>query len=262
MSYNLDRMTLPSKPNVSLAIETSGHASSVALGVDNQIVGIGNIAQKRHAVDLVPTIDQLFKDNDLTPPDLTEIYISVGPGSFTGLRIGIAVAKLLSRTTNAKIVGVPTIDSLAYGLAHLDPATLPNLVAVMLNIKDDTGWANLYQKSPASPTGWAPLLTSGLFTLDTLKAHTPPSAPIALIALIAEILPETIQAAPDPAAALAALNISQLPHELTLSSASSIWHLGHAMAARNLFTDPLLIAPIYARQPEAVTLWNKRHGEP
>jgi tRNA threonylcarbamoyladenosine biosynthesis protein TsaB len=259
--YNLPRMTSPLlKPQVSLAIETSGHASSVALGIADSIVSVGEIAQRRHAVDLVPTIDRLFKDHALAPKDLSEIYISIGPGSFTGLRIGIAVAKLLARTTNAKIVAVPTIDSLAHGLAQVPHNTLPDLVAIMLNIKDDTGWANLYQKPSAPNQPWHPLLPSGLlpFSAITAKSAASPSP----IGLIAEVLPESIESAPDPSAALAALNILPLPAELSISHAQSIWHIARAMSTQNLFTDPLLIAPIYARQPEAVTLWNKRHGEP
>lgn len=254
MPYNLQRMNVPAKPLVSLAIETSGHDSSVALGIGDAIAAIGRIQQKRHAVDLVPTIDNLFKDNALTPSDLSEIYISIGPGSFTGLRIGITVAKLLARTTGAKIVAVPTLDSLAYGLSHADHPPLPDVVAIMLNIKNETGWANLYL---SSPSGWAPSLASGLFTLSTLKEHA--STPLGLIA---EILPESIESAPDPAAALSALNIRHLPQDLTLSQASSVWHIGRQMASQGLFTDPLSIAPLYAREPEAVTLWNKRHGEP
>jgi tRNA threonylcarbamoyladenosine biosynthesis protein TsaB len=266
-------MNVTAKPLVSLAIETSGHDSSVALGIGDEIAAIGRIAQKRHAVDLVPTIDALFKDNALTPADLCEIYISIGPGSFTGLRIGITVAKLLARTTSAKIVAVPTVDALAYGLHAIE--NLPNHIAILLNIKNNTGWGSLYSHTRR---GYEPCIGKvGLITLDELlHAHNTGAGlnynamPMEIgddlsprgLGLICEILPESIESTPDPAAQLTRLGVTRLPHELTLSQASSVWHVGRDMAHRGQFTDPLHIAPLYAREPEAVTLWNKRHGEP
>ena len=70
---------------------------------------------------LVPEIDQLLKKHDLTLPQIDLIAIGVGPGSFTGLRIGVVTAKTLAYATGAKVVGIDTFDNVvcqAIGWSH------------------------------------------------------------------------------------------------------------------------------------------------
>src|SRR5688572_5406356 len=58
-------------------------------------------------------IDRLCREQGIGPKDLAELYLSIGPGSFTGLRIGVTLAKTMSLTTGVKIVAVPTVNVLA-----------------------------------------------------------------------------------------------------------------------------------------------------
>src|ERR1051325_7330032 len=93
-----------------LAIETSGRIGSVAL-VDET----GAIKERefphglQHAAGLIPLIDELCSARGWKPADLREVYVSAGPGSFTGLRIGITLSKTLAFVTGAKLVAVPTM---------------------------------------------------------------------------------------------------------------------------------------------------------
>ena len=73
-----------------LAIETSGKLGSVAITEDGIVLAEDTFAHGlKHAAEMVPRIDHLLKAAGWQPADVREIYVSVGPGSFTGLRIGI-----------------------------------------------------------------------------------------------------------------------------------------------------------------------------
>src|SRR5579864_5989127 len=97
-----------------LAIETSGRVGSVALAEDARVVAEDEFPHGlQHAAEMLPRIDRLCRDHGWGPADLKELYISAGPGSFTGLRIGVTLAKTLAFATGAKIVAVPSVDVLA-----------------------------------------------------------------------------------------------------------------------------------------------------
>src|SRR4051812_14993677 len=96
-----------------LAIETSGRIGSVAL-IDGDSIEEAEFPHGlKHAAGLIPLIDRLCRERNLCPTDLSELYVSVGPGSFTGLRIGITLAKTLAFATGAKLLAVPTLRVLA-----------------------------------------------------------------------------------------------------------------------------------------------------
>jgi tRNA threonylcarbamoyladenosine biosynthesis protein TsaB len=67
----------------------------------------------RHTVELMPRVVRLLGQQGITPADLTGLVVSLGPGSFTGLRIGLSVAKGLALALHKPIVGVPTLDAVA-----------------------------------------------------------------------------------------------------------------------------------------------------
>ena len=103
------------KNNVSLAIETSSRGGGVALGADGLLKdAIQFDASARHATQLLCHIDELFKRAGAARRDLKELYVSTGPGSFTGLRIGITVARTLGQLIEGlQIVAVPTAEAVA-----------------------------------------------------------------------------------------------------------------------------------------------------
>jgi tRNA threonylcarbamoyladenosine biosynthesis protein TsaB len=98
-----------------LAIDTSNQSLGVALVRDNEIVGeiVTNIA-KNHSVRLMPAIDYLMKELTITPEQLDMIAVAKGPGSYTGVRIGLTTAKTLAWSLNIPIVGVSSLEVLAF----------------------------------------------------------------------------------------------------------------------------------------------------
>lgn len=99
-----------------LAIDTSNYALGVALLEEDQVLGeyITNL-KKNHSVRIMPAIQTLMKDCERVPSDLTKIVVAKGPGSYTGVRIGVTIAKTLAWTLNIPLVGISSLEVLASG---------------------------------------------------------------------------------------------------------------------------------------------------
>ena len=97
-----------------LAIDTSTMISTVTISEDDKIIGDFNVnQQKTHSESLVPMIETLLDLLGLSIKDIDLFAISKGPGSFTGLRIGMTVAKTLAQVNNKPIVSISTLKALA-----------------------------------------------------------------------------------------------------------------------------------------------------
>ncbi|MGP4108032.1 tRNA (adenosine(37)-N6)-threonylcarbamoyltransferase complex dimerization subunit type 1 TsaB [Virgibacillus sp. L01] len=98
-----------------LAMDTSNQVLGIALLKDNKLIGkvVTNI-KRNHSVRLMPAIDQLMRDVDMTPDQLDKIVVAKGPGSYTGVRIGLATAKSMAWALDIPIVGVSSLKVLAY----------------------------------------------------------------------------------------------------------------------------------------------------
>ena len=99
-----------------LAIETTGKFGSVSL-IDNKGTAIGYLETTdpmSHLKNLIPMIKKLLEDAGIEKKQLTHVAVSVGPGSFTGIRIGVSTARALCQCLNIPAVAVPTLDSFLY----------------------------------------------------------------------------------------------------------------------------------------------------
>ena len=111
-----------------LAIDTSTRSVGLALYNGVQILNETMwISQDYHTVELAPAIVDALQKNGLEARDLCAVAVATGPGSFTGLRIGLALAKGLTIVRHIPLIGIPTLDSLAVGQP---PSDLP-LAAVL-----------------------------------------------------------------------------------------------------------------------------------
>ncbi|MBR7149188.1 MAG: tRNA (adenosine(37)-N6)-threonylcarbamoyltransferase complex dimerization subunit type 1 TsaB [Firmicutes bacterium] len=109
-----------------LAIETTGAKASAALMDEAGKITIqGSDETMNHLQHLIPMIQQLMTNCALSINDITGILVSEGPGSFTGIRIGMATAKGLAQALNVPIVGVPTLRSFAYHFQRTDVIACP-----------------------------------------------------------------------------------------------------------------------------------------
>lgn len=118
-----------------LAIDTSSKNATVAIAEDEKkLIELNNADEKTHSQKLMPMIDEAFKKTNLSLDDINLIACCLGPGSFTGVRIGIATAKAFSDSKNIPTVGINSLEELAYNLN-----TTGNICALI-----DAGHDNVY----------------------------------------------------------------------------------------------------------------------
>lgn len=112
-----------------LSIDTSSNLCSVAILEDNQTIEELIIDDnKTHSQNLMPLIQNLFVKSNIGLPSINLIACNKGPGSFTGIRIGIATAKAIAEVANIPVIGISSLDCLAYNV--------PNATGVICSLID------------------------------------------------------------------------------------------------------------------------------
>ena len=109
-----------------LNLETASPVCSVALSRNGQLIGFReSSADKSHATRLTLFIQELSGEFHIATDDLDAISLSMGPGSYTGLRIGASVAKGMSYASGKPLIGIPTLQALAQGFVERHAMEIP-----------------------------------------------------------------------------------------------------------------------------------------
>ncbi len=129
-----------------LAIDTSSKICGVTI-VENEkvLIKLINDDEKTHSVKLMPMIDKAFKDTNLSLDDISLLACCIGPGSFTGVRIGIATIKAFSDVKNIPVVGITSLESLAYNVKQISKPT--SLICSLIDAKNENVYCGLYNFS-------------------------------------------------------------------------------------------------------------------
>jgi tRNA threonylcarbamoyladenosine biosynthesis protein TsaB len=102
-----------------LCLDTATPQVSVAVGNDGAVLGAVRLGgDRRHAEHLTPAIQYLCRELDVELARLSGIGVGLGPGLFTGLRVGVTTAKTMAQVLRIPVVGVPSLDLVAYPLRH------------------------------------------------------------------------------------------------------------------------------------------------
>src|SRR6185436_11783455 len=181
---------------------------------------------------IIPIIDRLTRARGFSPHDIGRVYISIGPGSFTGLRIGVTLAKMLALATGVKIVAVPTVRVLAENA----PQDAENLV-LMLDAKRDQIFTARYSRQGDA---WVEQEPAHVDSLEQMLARSPRP-----VYLLGEGIPYHRKFIPEDS------QIIVTGEDCWRARASIVAKLGKEMADRGEFADPFKLAPIYIRKPEA-----------
>lgn len=129
-----------------LAIDSSASSGSVALLEDNQLIAEFTICVKRtHAEKLLPSIKILIDNTGIKKEDIDGFALTIGPGSFTGLRIGLATIKGFAWSLNKPVVGISTIEAMAMNIPFADKPVCP-----ILDARKKELYAGIYKFRDAS----------------------------------------------------------------------------------------------------------------
>lgn len=122
-----------------LSIDTSSDVCSVALLEDDKLIKqIDKTDSKTHSENLMPLIDLLFKETNYSLSDIEAIACSIGPGSFTGIRIGIASVKAMAEVLQIPVIGVTSLETLSYLVSS------KNNIATLIDAKNNQVYAGIF----------------------------------------------------------------------------------------------------------------------
>ena len=114
-----------------LSIDSASKVATAALLDENNLIAEYTLNNKmEHSTLIMDMVDKLLKDSNLSIDDIDGFVVSKGPGSFTGLRIGMATIKGLSFGSNKPYISISSLDALAYSLISFDGIICPIMDAL------------------------------------------------------------------------------------------------------------------------------------
>jgi len=243
-----------------LAAETSGRQGSVLLAQRFAESPLGAQGSKmlgqvefsgpmRHSAEIFPAITNLLNQFGKKAEQINQVYISVGPGSFTGLRIAVTIAKTYALANNARIVAVDTLDCIASNVISFTAENnleLNERLAVILDAKRGQFFIAVYETTPA---GWEKVSPDSLMTADEFLNRFK-DKPIALIGEGLVFYKDKFSNAALRGVPLGGPEVRILDEKFWNPSAAGIFRLGLQKAQKNEFADPLTLIPNYLRGPD------------
>jgi len=227
-----------------LGIDTSTSRGGVGLIDDDEVISEYLLKSPvTHSERLLAAIEIVLKESHLTPQDLDGWAVSLGPGSFTGLRIGLSAVKGLAFATEKPVAGVPTLDALASQIAPT-----PYLICPMLDARKKEIYAAFYRYGEEDRL-------KRLSAYQTIK-------PEDLIKRVEEktiFLGEGVRTYRDDLRkALPSLAIF-LSAPFNLLHGSTVARLGAERLRKKEAADLATLTPIYVRPSEAELKWREKH---
>ena len=230
-----------------LAIDTATQVSSVAVLKEGRLLAELTMQGKlTHSETLLPHIEQVLKMAAVAKEELTGIAVSNGPGSFTGLRIGLAAAKAMSYVLGIPLVGVSTLQALAYQL----PAPGVRVMCLL-----DAQKGNAYEESYR----WE---NNSLQVVDSVQVAKITDIVAACANMNEQVilLGDAVQKKVAGKLELPA-NVSVAPPHIVMPRAACVAMLGQAKLLAGETDNVMDLEPVYIRRSEAEVLWEKRHPE-
>lgn len=222
-----------------LAIETSSARGSVALAEGAEFRAAEELATTaKHCQHLMPTLDRLCHKQGWAPEYLDQVYVSIGPGSFTGLRISVTIARTLAMALDLKVVAVPTMRVIAARAAGLDEP--PRNLGVVLDAKRKQAYGSILKLRRGQ---YEVVMDACVLTPAELLDRAP--RPLHL----------TGEGLTYHADACRGDHIRWVPEDSRIPRAQEVHRVGWEMAKRGMFTPANELVPLYIRPPEAQEKW-------
>lgn len=231
---------------VTLAIDSSNKAMAIGIVDGNEIKGeLALNVQQNHSIQLMPAIQYLMKASHVTPKDVTAIAVAQGPGSYTGLRIGVTVAKTMAWDLNIPLYGISSLKVLAANITCFD-----GVIVSLLDARRNAVYIGAYRRSDVS----APLETvieDTYLPMEELVAQLKAlDEPVIVVGSHADIL-------------LYKTQFEEALSQCVFVEATDGIPSGARLALLSQFEEaqePHTFVPSYIRMTEAETNWRKAQG--
>ncbi len=230
-----------------LGIESATPVAGVAVMHRERVLAERMVNNRRtHSGHLLPMIKAVIEEAGLSPADVGGIAVSSGPGSFTGIRIGMTTAKTLAQVWGVSIVGVNTLDALAHPLAGL-----ANLICPVLNARKNEVYTAVYDGADGNLKILAGPVALNPWDLASLLRRWPDRGVV--------FLGDGVEEYGNSFVELLGVRVFFAPVAIRISKGSSVADLGRIKLERGEGADPLKLLPDYVRLPEAETKWRLNH---
>jgi tRNA threonylcarbamoyladenosine biosynthesis protein TsaB len=232
-----------------LGIDCSTDILGLALMDSNQLKGEYNLSLKRqHSEKLLPLIEQIFELLEIKAADLDGVAVAIGPGSFTGLRIGITTAKMLGRIFSIPVKGIPTLEVIAAG-------SNGDYILPLLDARRERVYYSFYKRNENK---------KGLFLKEINKAAS--AAISELPEILSEYKSEEITIIGEMKAEVQQILeqegflVKQSAAENNFTRAAVLARLGQDYINSGQEDDIYQLNPIYLKKPQAEINWQQKYG--
>ncbi len=228
-----------------LGIETATPRVSVSIGGHEGVIGLFEVTRgRRHAETLVPAIDFLCAQAEIELDEVSVVAVDVGPGLFTGMRVGLAAGKAIAQALRIPMIGISSLDLLAFPNRHTDKVIVP-----VIDARRGEVFYAMYRQVPG---GVQQIADPAVGPVDELVAD--------LLARSQEAL-----CVGDGAHRYREEILDGFHCEIggdAHPSAAPLVQLAHARALREEWVNHWEIEPVYLRAPDARINWSTRVGRP
>jgi len=256
---------------LTLAVETSSRIGSAALALGDRLIEESAFSSPmQHSAEIFPAIESLLARHGHRPSEIGQVHIAVGPGSFTGLRIAVTLAKAMHLAQGVQIVTVDSLDVVAANLgdapedaggnqARPQPGPLPDRIAALFDAKRGQFYVSIYDRVPPETdasenpgddapgyhipapcdTIWRKIHPDSLMTAREIIEGF---AGTGLLGVLGDGLLYRREE-------FAVEGVAILPESCWSPRAANVHRLGWQKAHAGLFADPLALTPFYLRGP-------------
>ena len=268
----------PTEDALILAVETSSRIGSAALALGPTLLAESQFTgPMQHSSELFPAIGDLLRGHGYRATDIRQVHIAIGPGSFTGLRIAVAMAKTMHLANAVRIVTVDSLDVVAANLSDISAGrsatgrddariVIPDRIAALFDAKRGQFYVSVYQRTPpatSQPAGddeeghgyripgpdnslWQRIAPDSLLTIQEIVDGFARSDRLGLLGDGLFYHRDKFDAD----------RVVVLPEHYWSPHAANVHRLGYQEAQAGRFADPWRLTPFYLRGPE-VTLRKK-----
>ncbi|MEN9822989.1 MAG: hypothetical protein RLZ04_1415 [Actinomycetota bacterium] len=228
-----------------LGIETATPQVSVAIGGHEGVLALFEVSRgRRHAETLVPAIEFACRQAEISIDEFSAIAVDIGPGLFTGMRVGLSAAKAMAQALRIPMIGISSLDLLAFPMRHGD-----RTIAAVIDARKGEVFHAMYRPVPG---GVQQVSEPRCASVDDL---------------VADILARGEQVVCVGDGALryrdeidAGVRCEFAEQYQSSPSAAPLVQLAHAKALREEWVNPRDIQPLYLRAPDAQINWSTRQG--